>query len=345
VARPNRQGGPDPLARSSLRAALAATGLVLVAGLVGAAVRLLPWVLDPQISWGTLSPFAKSLFSVVVEAALLTGWPVGWALAAARSVDRGEARVFAMLGASPGRTLVRLAPQGVVLAVLLAVTSIALGRDAAAPGRVVDALIAQGRASCLAARRPGTRGVPFVSATWICRGGAARLVGRSPVGEGIVFAASRARVTDDLRRIDLEDAQLTRLPQEPGRAALRVQVKRLTIRGLAPWARASAVPPSLRALAVTASAVLAACAAVLALLRSGGRRPARTSAVLAAALGASGPLSALAALRALEVRMPEVAGAGWLASLVLVPLAAVAAVVATAALSVLLPASARAGTK
>ena len=86
-----------------------------------------------------------------------------------------------------------------------------LGRDAAAPGRIVDALLAEGRAACAATDREGRRRtrVPFVSATWLCapERGAPRLVGRAPIG-GVVFTASDARVSDDLRRIDLDDARL-----------------------------------------------------------------------------------------------------------------------------------------
>ena len=69
----------DPIAPVALRGALVASLLVLLAALVGAAVRLLPWVLDPSIPWATLAPFARSLLAVAVEAAVLTGWPVGWA--------------------------------------------------------------------------------------------------------------------------------------------------------------------------------------------------------------------------------------------------------------------------
>src|SRR5947209_16417133 len=124
---------PDPIAPVAFRYASVASLLVLIAALVGAAVRLLPGVLDPSISWATLGPFARSLLAVAVEAAILTGWPVGWALAAARLVERGEARVLASLGETPAQTLLRLAPQAALFLALLGVTSVVLGRDAAAP--------------------------------------------------------------------------------------------------------------------------------------------------------------------------------------------------------------------
>jgi len=82
---------------------------------------------------GHLAPFARSLLAVAVEAAVLTGWPVGWALAAARLVERGEAGVLASLGEAPWQTVTRLLPQAALFVAILGFTSVALGRDAAAP--------------------------------------------------------------------------------------------------------------------------------------------------------------------------------------------------------------------
>ena len=332
---------PDPIAPVALRGALVASLLVLVAALIGAAVRLLPLALDPTIPWATLAPFARSLFAVAVEAAVLTGWPVGWELATTRLVERGEAGVLESLGEAPSQTLLRLVPQGALLVAMLAFTSLALGRDAAAPGRIVRALIDEGRAACTG-DRPATHAVPFVAATWLCAPGGPRLVGRAPLG-GVVFTATGARVSDDLRRIDLEDARLT-LPgtKSEGSLTFKVHVGTLSLRGLAPWAQASSIPPALRALIVTASGVAAASAAVFALLKL---RRRRVGSVAAVAIGASGPLAALGALRGLELRVPEVASKGWLFAFVLVPIAAVAAVAAASAVAALLPVARRSGTK
>lgn len=305
--------------------------LIVGAALVGAMIRLLPWVLDPAISWPTLAPFAKSLLAVAFEAALMTGWPVGWALATQRLVERGEARVLAALGEAPTRTVARLLPQALVLGTVLGLSSMALGRDAAAPGRVVNALLTQGRVACA----PGaTRGVPFVSATWLCPiddHASPRLVGRAPIGN-VVFTAEDAEVSDDLRRIDLVGARLA-LPTGAADTTARVQVGALVLRGLAPWARASSLPPALRAIVVTGSSLLGGCAAAAALLYV--RR--RISSVAAAAIGAAGPLAALVSLRALELRVPEVDPGGWLVLFGLVPLAAVIAVVIATALVTALP--------
>lgn len=330
---------PDPLAPFALRSTAIGSGLLLLAAFVGAAVRLLPWVLDPSIPWSTLAPFAKSLLAVGVEAAVVTGWGVGWALSAQRLVERGEARVLASLGESPLRTILRLAPQGAVLAAVIALSSIALGREANAPGRVVEALLDRGRAACVSATAPETRGVPFVSATWLCSGrGDAHLVGRSPIG-GVVFSAVDAHVSDDLRRIDLADA---RLVVATSKVRARVHVRELVLGGLAPFARASSLPPVLRALLVIASGVLGAAGAVYVLLRL---RTRRVGGVGATALGAAGPLGALATLRALELRVPETSPGAWLVLFALVPLTAAVAVAAVLALVTLLPERRATGTK
>ncbi len=341
---------PDPIAPSALRGAGIACLLVLLTGVVGGTVRMLPWALDPSIPWATLAPFGRSLLAVGVEAAILTGWPVGWALAMSRLVERGEARVLASLGEAPWRTVLRLGPQAAFFVAILAVTSIVLGRDAAAPGRIVGALLAEGRAACTEAtaagssRAPETHTVPFVSATWLCAPEGPRLVGRAPLGQ-LVFSAADARVSDDLRRIDLDDARLALPPVSAAGGpplAFHVRVSTLTLRGLAPWAHASSIPPVLRAVVVSCSGLMAATAAALALLTL---RRRRIGSVAAVAIGAGGPLAALGTLRALELRVPEAAPGVWLFALILVPIAAIVAVLAGAVFAALLPVARQAGTK
>ena len=330
----------DPLSTPAAISALVATGIILAAAGIAALIRLLPWMLDPSIAWSTLAPFAKSLLSVGFEAALLTGWPVGWALATQRLVERGEARVLASLGERPFRTVGRLVPQASGFAAILVASSLVLARDARAPGRVVNALLEEGRAACALAEartaRPSTKGVPFVSATWVCAGGTPRLVGRAPVSAA-VFTAEDASVSDDLRRIELTRARLGfPLAAGEGASASRVHLRvgELVLRGLAPWARASSLPPVLRAAVVGISALVAAWSAAMAIL---GARRRRIGGVAAAAIGASGPLTALAALRALELRVPEVAPGGWLVLVALVPAVTVAAVLGAAVIVTALP--------
>ena len=327
----------DPIAPPAANAAIVATMLILGAALVGATIRLLPWVLDPSIAWSTLAPFAKSLLAVAFEAALLIGWPVGWALATQRLVERGEARVLASLGERPARTICRLIPQGIALGAVLLLSSAVLGREAVAPGRIVNSLIVEGRRSCT----PGaTNGIPFVAATWLCPQDASppRLVGRAPLG-GVIFTAQNASVSDDLRRIDLVDARVS-LPSPSGAVAIHVDT--LALRGLAPWARASALPPALRAIIVTVSAFVGGWVAALAILRATRRR---VGGVAAAAIGGAGPLAALATLRALELRVPQQASTVWLFLFSLVPVAALAGVVLLGAFVTALPETRRTDTK
>jgi hypothetical protein len=323
----------DPIAVPAANAAVVTTALILGAAIVGATIRLLPWVLDPAISWATLAPFAKSLLAVAFEAALLIGWPVGWALATQRLVERGEARVLASLGERPARTVLRLSPQAVGFGAVLVLSSVVLGQQAVAPGKVVNELLVEGRTSCT----PGaTHGVPFVSVTWLCpeAGEEPRIVGRAPIG-GAIFTAKDAKVSDDLRRIELRGARIA-IPNA------KVQVDTLVLHGLAPWARASSLPPVYRASLVTASAIAGGAIAALAILRARRRKP---GGVAAAMIGAAGPLAALATLRALELRVPETSPGAWLLLFLLVPLAALAGGGVAAAVVTALPEARGADTK
>jgi hypothetical protein len=279
-----------PLERPARRAALVAILVTAVAALAGAAVRLLPWMLDPAVTWRVAAPFARGVVALAVEAAILLGWPVGWALASAGLVERGEGRVLATLGERPERTVLRLLPQALVLATALAVVSFLGGRDASAPGRVVTELLAQGRTACADAHVPRVYAVPFTDATWLCRPDAPpRLVGHAPGGlSAVVFTATDAHVAGDLRSLDLRDARL-------GFGHISIHVDELRLRGLAPWAHGSNVPPVLRALVLGVSGAGAALLAAYLVLRRLVRRR-----FAALAVGAAGPLVALGALRALE---------------------------------------------
>ncbi len=343
---------PDPLAPGALVRAALACGLLFLLALVAAAVRLLPWALDPAIRWATLGPFARSLFAVAAEAAVLVGWPIGWSLAAAQSVERGEAGMLASLGERPLQTAMRLAPQGILFALVLGAASLVLGRDAAAPGRVVGALVADGGNACarppdVLSTSPATHAVPFMAAAWLCAPSGPLLVGRSPLG-GLVFTAKAARVSDDLRRFELDTASLA-LPLSGatlgdaanGGLTVRVHVGKLVLRGLAPFAQASSLPPFLRALVVTSSAFAAAIAVVWSRLVL---RHRRFGTFAALASGAAGPVVALVALRGLELRIPESGPGAWLLWFALVPMMAAVAASVASGLGALLPGLRRADT-
>jgi hypothetical protein len=311
------------LQRSAFRAAASVTGLVLVAAGLAAAVRLLPWLLDARVPLHVALPFARGLAAIALEASLLLGWPIGWALAAHRLVERGEALALQSLGEAPTRTVRRLALQGAAFAALVGAASLVGGRDANEPGRVVTELLEEGRAACAAPRVPSSFAVPFSGTTWLCRPDAPpRLVGRAPGAlPGVFFSARAARVAGDLRQIELDDARLALGAGEPGRTGM-VHVGTLALRGLPPWAQASSLPPTLRSVLLAASGVLAAALAALAALL---RRPAPRGRVHAILVGAAGPLAALALLRLLE--RTEVGAAVYLT----VPVACALAVLGAAA--------------
>jgi hypothetical protein len=282
------------LDRSSFRTALAASGIAGLAATAGAAVRVLPWLLDPAVTWQVAAPFARSILALAVEAAVFVGWPVGWALALVGVVERGEGRVFETLGERPARTVLRLAPQAAAWCTALALVSFVGGRDASAPGRVVDELLQEARLSCRGAAADGSgpteRAVPFADATWLCAPGQVpHLVGRGPGPlSRIAFTATDAHVTGDLRRIDLADAKVVL-----GQVHLRAGG--LTLRGLTPWAHASNLSPAARALLLALTGGAASLLAAYLTLRR--MAPRRLGAI---AVGAAGPLVALAVLRALE---------------------------------------------
>jgi hypothetical protein len=323
-----------PLAWAALRSAAFASAVLATVALGAGLVRLLPWLLDPNVPWRVASPFARGLASIALEA-LLVGWPVGWALACVRAVESGEARVLQSLGERPARTVVRLLPQVLLFGAAIASCGVVWGRDAGEPGRVATELIAQARVSCGAALRPTRYAVPFTELTWLCAAGAPpRLVGTAPGAiSGALFSASDARVAGDFRAIDLDDAHLvlgagggdgggaTR-----GRLVAKVHVGELHVRGLAPWSRAATLPFGLRALlfssAGAAAAALSAFAALVGALRG------RLGAIV---IGAAGPLAALGLVRLLERT-----DAG-IALYFMVPLAAVAACAAASFVSHRLP--------
>jgi hypothetical protein len=322
-----------PLQRRALRSALAATGAVAVASGLGGAVRLLPWLLDPAVTFRLALPFARGLLALACEAAILVGWPIGWSLATASLVERGEARVLATLGESPRRTLARLAPHAAAFACALGLVSFLGGREASEPGRVVTDLVERGRETCADVTEVATYSVPFAGVTWLCAPGVTpRLVGRGPSGfAGAIFTARGARAQGDLREIELEDARVLL-------GAVRVHAGSLRLGGLSPFAHASSVPPLARALALTAAGAVAASWSVFALLT--GHIRGRMAAIV---LAASGPLTALGVMRAVD-RMDGSWPGPWAASLA-IPILTFSAVLTTTAVLSRLPRGVRAASK
>jgi hypothetical protein len=308
--------------RTARNAVIVASAAIAIVGFLAGAVRVLPWLLDPAVPWPVAAPFARGLAAVAIEAALVVGWPIGWALSCHRLVETGEARVLQTLGESPHATVARLVPQGVVLAVALGAVSLVYASDANAPGRVATELVARARASCQSAPAPTTYAVPFTGLTWLCAPDRApRLVGAAPgTLSAAVLTASDARIAGDFRAAELDDARVL-LSGEGAPAAIHVQL--LSLRGMAPWAHASTLSAKLRAALLALTAWLAASLAAYVALQPGRAVATRTAAL---ALGAAGPLAALGLMRLLERK-----GAAPL-SFTLVPLAGAAGTWLAAAL-------------
>jgi hypothetical protein len=285
-----------PLESLATRTAGVSAGVLVLVALAGASVRVLPWLLDPRVPWRLAVPFGRAVASVAIEAAVLVGWPVGWALAAFVLIERGEARVLAMLGERPIRTVARLAPTALVFSAILAGASLAGGRDASEPGRVLADLLRAGRASCEASTSaPHAVDVPLLGAAWLCEDAShAYLVGLPPLARdgSALYAARAIDVAPDARRFALDDAfVVTR--------GASLHVKQALFR-LPPFVRASSLPAPWRAAFLSASGAVSGLIAVWLLLVVGQRALTRLARFHALLVGAAGPVSSLALLHALE---------------------------------------------
>jgi hypothetical protein len=288
----------DPLERSARRLATASSGVIAVAGVIGGAVRLLPWLLDPSVPWAVAVPFARELVSAALEAALVVGWPVGWALACVTASERGEALVLQALGESPATSVARFTRHGVVLAASLTAFSLIYATDAAAPGRVVNELVMSARLACaswtVSGATPRTFTIPFTEMTFLCAPGHVPLIaGPAPgsVAQGAFFVAHDAHVGGDLRSLELDRAHIVMGRSHP----IIIGVNAFSVHGMPSWSHASSLPPALRAGVLSLTSWATGSIAALAALH----RLIRTRAV-AIALSALGPLVGLAILRALE---------------------------------------------
>jgi hypothetical protein len=315
-----------PVGRAATLASLLVASVAFGAG----AVRLLPWCLDPAVPWRVLVPFARGVGVLALEAAMLLGWPLGVALALQVRVERGEWRGLEALGERPIVAAARLLPSLLAPAVILVLASFLSARDASDPGRVANELLEGGRVACAATDDTKALRVPIVDATWLCvPGRTPRLLARAPgpLG-GLLVTAERVRVAGDFRGLELEDVRTTLRAQH-----VKLHVGRLSLRGLAPWTRASSFPAWERALLLVVSLAASVLGAALAALRG-----AVTGRVTGTIVGASGPVATLLLMRALER-----ADAAPFAYMALPAAAALAVLVASASVS-RLPANRRAAT-
>jgi hypothetical protein len=304
-----------PAARATLAIAAGVLGVALLAG----AVRLLPILLAPGVPLRLWPVLGRSALAVALEAALFVSPPLGFALAAARLVERGEARALFALGVSPLGLVGRSAPALLAAALAAALAAGLWGREAHAPGRAARDLLDQARVACLAAPPPAVAEVPVLGVTWVCLPGEPpRAVG--PLPPAGAFAAASITLADDLAALAARDLDLV-LPAAADRGAAHLHAASASIRGLAPLGRPSNLTPAARVLVLAFTAPLLAAVAALLLLRAAQGR------VAAAVVGASGPAASLLAFSALE-RGPT-APFAYLA----VPVAGLAALTLAAALA------------
>ena len=338
LPRPIPRGGPRSryfFAVAAARLAIAVAGLVLAVALVAGAVRVLPLVLARGVPPHVAGPLARGVLAVSLETALFVAPPIAWALAAARLVERGEARALHAIGVRPASIVASSWPAVIAMALAATAATAAWGREAAAPGRLVRDLLHDAELACAAAgaRAPAAVDVPLVRLSWVCfPGEPPRVIGPAPFGGGrAVLAATRVAPSDDLRAIDLEDlailvpssgeagagpadrgATAAELrvpgpvgwrargsagggPAVRGAPAAELRVREARVRGLAPLGRASNLTPARRAALMAASAVAMAVAAALLVLGWTIR-----SRVAALAIGVAGPGAALTVMTQLE---------------------------------------------
>ncbi len=289
--------GSGPLGRYCWRASLLAIGLVLAAALGAGVVRLLPWLMAPEVPFRVALPFAKALAAVAVETALLVGLPVGFAVGASILVERGEAGALLALGASPRRLVLGSGFRLVALSFAGYLACVAWGADSTNPGVFAGKLIEQGRQSCARTPKPRSVLVPMVGVSWLCfPDRAPRVTGALPgVRDGSAwFTAAGLRPSADLGSFHLADLRLS-TRRRGTLPALTLHVQRADISGLSAWGHTDKLSVPVRGLLVGLTAAWLALLVAWLALRYGvaGR-------VQATVLGGASAVSALFVLHLID---------------------------------------------
>ena len=253
------------------------TGLAAVVlmalGVAAGVVRLLPWLLAPEVPFEVALPFARALGAATTETVVLTALPIGFALAAAAFNSRGETRALAALGMSPARLTASTWLSVCLIAIVTYAGGMAWGSSADVPGQFAAQLVRQGRASCARANRPRSASVPLVGVTWLCFPNAApRVTGPLPGSASRAwFSASNLVPSDDLREVSLTDLRIvTRVGD--GEKRLDLRVREGTVRGLPAWGRSAKLRPAVRGALASATGLLLALVATFAVLLLGVER-------------------------------------------------------------------------
>lgn len=259
------------IARTTSRVFAVVTALALLLAIS----RALPWVLEPTVGWAVVWPFARALVTGAIEVSVCLSLPAGFALAAARLVDTGEADVALLSGRGPRDVALAGWPVIAALGGLALASSLAWGvraRDVEA----VDELVRSARRAC---DGRALSEVPTLGVAWVCR--------PSPRVAGVFGAAIAADAADvslspsgEVRLVDLRAALR-------GPPTVTLRVRDAVVRGVGPTSLPSGAVGGVTAVAELAVAALGAVLLAALLVRRRWSHPA-----LALSLGAG--VSALA---------------------------------------------------
>ena len=197
-------------------------GAVFVVGVAAGWVRLLPWLLAPEVPAEVVVTFGRLLLAAALRAAVLVGGLAGVGLTVARWREGGELRALEGLGVHPARPLAAAALALVVVALPLLWTADLMSSPQQRSGAVVQRLSDAAERSC-GGDALQTRSVPVLGLTWWCT--------EPPLAVGALgrrgwFSAREVRVSDDLDRVTLTEVTVA----TTGR--VRVEADEATIRGL-----------------------------------------------------------------------------------------------------------------
>jgi len=243
--------------------------VVLVLAVGAALVRLLPWLLSPEVPLPVAVPFAKALLAVAFEAAFFVGVPAGCALGAAVFVERGEARALHCQGASPLSLAMQCTPLLILAGALAFATSSLWQANTEHPGRFARALVEHAREGCVDAG-PRSVSVPIVGVTWLCFGKAPpRLTGPVPNSHNRAWFSARAiDVSDDFTAFRAEDVFVGSQPTA-SKFRVGVRAKVAAVTGLPAWGQSAPLTPIERAGLIGISVLLLGLASVFVVLKLG----------------------------------------------------------------------------
>lgn len=249
--------------------------MALVAGLVLAFLKLLPWISVSGISLGTTWPLFWPAATRALDIAFLLGIPVGFSLGVDRFFRSGSATALASLGVSPWRSLRGAALLATFWLAIGTALGVELNGRVAEPGIVAQRLVAASRLSCETSPHPAISPVPMLDASWLCLDGAPpRLAGPLPgTRRAAWFSAESVVVGRRLSEVKLGDLRLVARSGNDG-PTLRAKIGAAEIRGLWGVPAAGTLAPNWRTFLVVGTGVfLGLLGVALALMRKTAQRP------------------------------------------------------------------------